>query len=87
MKPDVFAERMTRPAGRSAFQRRQHRVEFLDHLGRQRIGAGAGAVEQQPGNAVGIARQLEIAIGPARVGLRPEFEHAVAENVHDPANP
>ena len=30
-------------------------------------------------------RQLEIAIGSACLGLRPEFEHAVAENVHDPA--
>ena len=33
------------------------------HLRRQRIGAGAGAVEQQPGDAVAVAGQLEIAIG------------------------
>ena len=84
MKPDFLAERMTSPVGPLAFQRRQHLVEFLDHIGRQRVGAGAFAVEQQPGDAVGVAGQLEIAIGPARVGLRPEFEHAIAENVHDP---
>ncbi len=70
--------------GPLAFQRREHGVEFLDDVGGQRIGAGAGAVEQQPGNAVGIAGQLEIAIGTALLGLGPEFEHAVAENVHDP---
>jgi hypothetical protein len=83
MKPDFFAERMTRPAGRWLSSAASTAVEFLDHVGRQRIGAGAGAVEQQPGDAVGIAGQLEIAIGPFGVGLRPEFEHAVAENVHD----
>ena len=72
-------------AGRPlAFQRGQHGIEFLDHVGRQRIGAGAGAIEQQPGDAVGIARQLEIAIGTALLGLRPEFEHAIVEDVHDP---
>ena len=87
MKPDVFAERMTRPVGPLAFQLRQHLVELLDHVGRQRVGAGAFAVEQQPGDAVGIAGQLEIPIGAAGVGLRPEFEHAVAENVHDLAIP
>src|SRR6266550_2138651 len=64
-------------------KRCQHGIEFFDDIGRQRIGAGVGAVEQQPGNAIAIARQLEIAIGSARIGLGPEFEHAVAENVHD----
>ena len=71
--------------GPLAFQRRQHQIEFFDDIGRQRVGAGAFAVEQQPGNAVGVAGQLEIAIGSACLGLRPEFEHAVAESVHDPA--
>ena len=66
-----------------AFQFAKHLVEFLDQIRRQRIGAGAFAVEQQPGDAVGIAGQLEIPVRPARIGLRPEFEHAVAENVHD----
>src|SRR5207344_305491 len=41
------------------------------------------AVEQQPGDAIGIAGELEILVGPACIGLRPEFEHAVAEKVHD----
>ena len=75
-------------AGRAlAFQLREHLVEFLDQVGRKRVGAGALAVEQQPGDAVGIAGQPEILVGPARIGRRPEFEHAVAENVHDPGNP
>src|SRR6202043_1683064 len=66
-----------------AFQRRQNGVEFFDDIGRQRIGAAAIAIEQQPGNAVGITGQLEIAIGSAGLRLRAEFEHAVSENVHD----
>ena len=41
-------------------------------------------VEQQPGNAVAIAGQLEMAIGAISVRLRPKLEHAVGENVHDP---
>ena len=35
-------------------------VEFLDQVCRQRVGAGAFAVEQQPGNAVGVAGQPEM---------------------------
>ena len=66
-----------------ALQRGQHGIEFLDHVGRQRVGAGVFAIEQQPGDAVGVARQLEMPIGTVRIGLRPEFEHAIAENVHD----
>ena len=42
--------------------------EFLDQVGRQRVGAGAFAIEQQPGDAVGIAGQLEMPVGSA--GLR-----------------
>src|SRR4029079_15926679 len=70
--------------GPRGFQLREHLVEFFDQIRRQRIGAGARAVEQQPGDAIGIAGQLEIPVRPARVGLRSKFEHAVAENVHDP---
>ncbi len=70
--------------GPLVFQRRQHSVEFLEDVGGQRVGATAFAVEQQPGNAVGIPRQLEMAIGAVLLRLRPEFEHAVTENVHDP---
>jgi hypothetical protein len=32
-----------------------------------------------------VSASAEIAIGSTCLGLRPEFEHAVAENVHDPA--
>jgi hypothetical protein len=69
--------------GACAFQRRQHRLEFFQQIGRQRVGAGTFAVEQQPGDAVGIAGQLEMAVGTVRLGLRTQFEHAVAEKVHD----
>ncbi len=69
--------------GTLAFQLRQHLVEFLDQVRRKRIGAGAFAVEQQPGDAVGIAGQFEVLVRPFSIGLRPEFEHAIAENAHD----
>ncbi len=69
--------------GAVAFQLRQHLVELLDQVGREGIGAGALAVEQKPGNAVGIAGQLEVPVRAGGIGLRPEFEHAIAENVHD----
>ena len=49
-----------------ALQRRQHRFEFFDQIGRQRVGAGALAIEQQPGDAVGIAGQLEVAVGASQ---------------------
>ena len=71
------------PCGTLGFQFGQHLVEFLDQVRRKRIGAGAFAVEQQPGDTIGIAGELEILVGPACIGLRPEFEHAIAENVHD----
>ena len=57
--------------GAVAFQLRQHLVEFLDQIGRKRIGAGALAIEQQPGDAVGIAGQLEVPVGPAASGFGP----------------
>ena len=62
-----------------AFQRRQHLIQFFDDICRQRIGAGAGAIEQQPRDAVGVAGELEIAIGPgaqawARVRARDRRE-------------
>src|SRR4029078_2619871 len=69
--------------GTLAFQLRQHFVELLDQIRRERIGAGAFAIEQQPRDAVGIARQLEILVRAFGVGFRPEFEHAIAEKVHD----
>ena len=69
--------------GPCAFELGQHPVEFLDQVARQRIGAGIGAVEQQPGDAVLVAGQLEIPVRSAGIGLRPEFEHAIAEQVHD----
>src|SRR3954466_11970675 len=69
--------------GALAFQLRQHLVEFLDQVGRKRVGAGALAVEQQPGDAVGIPGQLEIPVRAGGIGFRPELEHAIAENVHD----
>src|SRR3984957_1513015 len=65
------------------FQCRQHGIKFLDDIGRQRVGAGLGTIEQQPGDAIAIAGQLEIAIGRTGVGLRPEFEHPISQNVHD----
>ena len=40
--------------------------------------------EMEPGDAVAVMGQFEIAIGSGLVDLRPEFEHAVAENIHDP---
>ncbi len=67
-----------------ALQRHEHGAEFFDHISRERIGAGALAVEQQPGDAVAIAGQLEMAVGPARLRRRPDLEHAVGEDVHDP---
>ena len=74
-----------KPGRPLAFERRQHRVELCQHVGRQRIGAGAFAIEQQPRNAVRVARQLEISIEPACNGLRPEFEHTIGEYVEDMA--
>src|ERR1700733_1421518 len=64
-------------------QRGQHQIKFLDQIGRQRVGAGVGAIEQQPGNPVAIAGQFEITIGGHSVRLRPEFEHPICQNVHD----
>src|SRR5712664_5024175 len=80
-----FRRANDKPGRPLAFQRRQHGIEFFDDVGRQRVGAGTGAVEQEPGDAFVIAGQLEIAKGGAGIGFWPEFEHAVAENVHDPA--
>ena len=67
-----------------AFQRRDHQIQFFDQIGRKRVGAGTGAVEQQPGNAVAVMGQLEIAIRPGLGDFGAEFEHAIGENVHDP---
>ncbi len=61
----------------------EHAVEAFDHFGRQGVGAGIGAVEQQPGDAVGIAGEAEIVIRPAGIGLRPQRQHAFAENIHE----
>src|SRR6201999_2778653 len=55
------------------------------HAGCQLFGAAAFAIEQQPRDTVGISRQLEMAVGSAGLGLRPKLQHAVTENVHDPA--
>ena len=52
--------------GPLAFQLRQHLVEFLDQVGRKRIGAGAFAVEQQPGDAIAVAGQLEVLVRATR---------------------
>ena len=41
------------------------------------------AIEQQPGDAVGIAVQPEMAIAARGIAAGAEFEHAIAENVHD----
>ena len=80
-----FLRRANDKAGRPlVFQRREHGIEFLHDIGRQRVGAGAFTIEQQPGDAVAIAGQLEMAIGAISVRLRPKLEHAVGENVHDP---
>src|SRR5204862_3844460 len=71
-------------AGRTlGLDRREHGVELLHHIRRKRIGAGIGAVEQQPGDAVGIARQLEVLVGTVCRRLRPEREDAIAERGHD----
>ena len=69
--------------GPLGLDRRERGVELLHHVGGQRVGAGVGAVEQQPGDAVGIARQLEVLVGTVSRGLRPELQHAVAERGHD----
>ena len=69
--------------GALAFQLCEHLVEFLDQISRKRIGAGVFAVEQQPGDTIAVAGQLEIFVWPIGIGLRPEFEHAIAKNVHD----
>src|SRR3984957_20392803 len=66
-----------------AFQRRQHGIKFLDDIGRQRVGACIGAIEQQPGDAIAIAGQLEVTIGRIGVRLRPELKHPISQNVHD----
>jgi len=72
-------------AGRAlALQLRQHGIELRQHVGRQRVGATAFAIEQQPGDAVFVPGQLEMAIGASLRRLRPKLEHAVAEHVHDP---
>jgi hypothetical protein len=66
-----------------AFQLGQDMIELFHHIGGERVGAGAFAVEQQPGDAVGVAGQFEIAVGAHRVRLRTEREHAIGENVED----
>ncbi len=65
------------------FELGQHLVELFNQIRRERIGAGSSPVEQQPGDAVFVPRELEILVRPARIGLRPEFEHAIGEKVHD----
>src|SRR6185437_16185336 len=80
-----FFRRANDKSGRPlAFQLGKNLVELLHDLGRERVGAGVFAVEQQPGDAVGIAGQLEIAIRARCLWLRPEREHAVIENVQNP---
>src|SRR5579863_1977372 len=64
-------------------QRGKHRIELREEVGRKRVGAGAFAVNQKPGDAIGVPRQLEMAIGTAGLRLGAELEHAVGEHVHD----
>src|SRR3954467_10293169 len=61
----------------------EHTIEAFNDFGGQRVGARIGAVEQEPGDAVGIAGETKIVIGPAGAGLRAEGEYALAENVHE----
>src|SRR5207237_1946690 len=71
-------------AGRAVrFQLSDHAVEPLDHLGRQRVGAGISAIEQEPRDPVGVAGEAEIVIGPARIRFGTEFEYAFAQHIHD----
>lgn len=69
--------------GTFGFDRREHGVEFLHHLGGQRVGACISAIEQEPGDAVGIARQLEVPVWTVRRGLGAELKDAVAKRGHD----
>ncbi len=62
-KPGCLCGANDKARGPLTFQHRQHRVEFFDDIGRQRVGAGAFAVKQKPGNAVGVVAELEMAIG------------------------
>src|SRR5579872_70695 len=71
------------PCGALAFKRGQDRVEFGQHVGRKRVGACTFAIEQQPGDAVSIAGQLQISIGAVCLGPGSEFDHAIGENVQD----
>ena len=72
-----------KPGRPCAFQFGQHLVEFFNQIRRERIGAGIRAVEQQPGDAVLVPGQLEVLVRSVRIGFRSEFEHAIAEKVHD----
>ncbi len=64
--------------------RREHGVELLHHVGGERVGAGVGTIEQQPGDTVGIARKLEVLIWAVSRRWGPELQHAVAKRGHDP---
>ena len=83
-KSGIFCGANHNSGGPLAFQSRQHGLEFFHHFGGERISAGTRAIEQQPGNSIGVAGQLEIAIRPVCLRLWPEFQHAIVENVHDP---
>src|SRR6202012_2526534 len=55
---------------------------FFQDFGGKRIGAGASAIEQQPRDAILVARQLEILVGPLGRG-RPPFEVVLLQHVYD----
>jgi len=70
--------------GHVALEVCEHVVELGEHLLGERIGAGVRLVEREPGDAVLVAREHEVAPGRGRARLareRSELEIARRENV------
>ncbi len=72
------------PGRTLAFEHSNDLAKLFQHIGRKRVSARAFAVEQQPRDAISITCQLEVLIRPC-CWCRPEFEHMILQNVHDPA--
>ena len=85
MKPDVFAERITRPVGPLALQLRQapRRVRSITSADSVlALAPSRSNSSQAMPSASRVSLKLLIRAGRHR-GVGPEFEHAIAENVHD----
>src|SRR6185369_10418049 len=67
---------------RILLEAREHAVELAQHIHGQGVGAGVRLVDNEPGDAVVIAGELEVAPGRARLraaGERTELEIARRE--------